>query len=109
MTDVVQNADMRMIEFRNSFRFALQPCVTGAVDLTHPARGEQYGEFIRAQVHTWGEGHRVWNYALHSAIPCLDLVVAALSLFMVWSLRFLSGSTRVCRANNGELRCPAIQ
>ena len=82
MAYVVQHADVRMIQARDGLCFALepllanwirgelrwqdldrdgalQPCVAGAIDFTHPADAELRRDFIRAKFCAWSERHRL--------------------------------------------------
>src|SRR5260370_13767147 len=80
MADVVERTDLRMIQVRDGFRFALeallanrirgklrgknldsdsafQPCIASAVDFTHPAGTERASNFVRAKMSAWSQGH----------------------------------------------------
>ncbi len=78
--DVVQRADVRMVERRHRARFALEPLaplhivrqrsrqyldgdgsiearVARFVDLAHPARAERREDLVRSEAQPWLEGH----------------------------------------------------
>ena len=80
MTDVMQHANMRMIQARNGFRFTLETLVAnriggklrgknldgdgtfeariaGAIDFTHTAGTERPDNFIGAKMSAWSKGH----------------------------------------------------
>src|SRR3989442_4314137 len=80
MTDIMQGANIRMIQAGNGLRFALeallanrirgelrgqnfdrdgalQPRVAGAVNFAHAPRTKRHADFIRAKLCTWGERH----------------------------------------------------
>src|SRR5208282_3495449 len=83
-TNVVERADIRMLERRNSFCFALHALsqfrvrgkmrrqnldsnnsvearVLGAVDFAHPARAQRRLNFIWTELRARGKSHRCWQ------------------------------------------------
>ena len=70
LSDVMERADVRMIQSRDRTRLtvetvgelgledldrdgAVQSCVAGAVDVAHPARPDEGGQFVRAKASAW--------------------------------------------------------
>src|SRR6185503_6070569 len=81
VADVVEGADVRMVQRRDRLRLALEaraqigsmcelrrqdldgdaaiePGVAGAVDLAHPARAERPDDLVWTEARSWGELHR---------------------------------------------------
>ena len=78
LSDVMQRADVRMIQSRDRTRLALesigelgledldrdgavQSCVAGAVDVAHPTFPDEGGQFVRAKASAWRMHRREYS------------------------------------------------